>query len=219
MFDVLRNDSPTWFERYRPTTLDQCVLTVRIRSQLDTIIRKRAIPNLLAIGPPGVGKTATMKCVLETLSRDFGYQMIRASDQHSPISLRDALSMTAGRVLFNERMVLFIDELDELVPKHQKSIRPAIDAALNSWSYVATANVASKIDPALKSRFRVMDFSPPLSFSQKLDPYATEVTDRISFILRAEGKVFDRSDVEQHVQDFGTNIRDCINELQAQYDC
>lgn len=219
MFDNSKSNSPTWFDRHQPASLDQCVLTACIRSQLETIIRKRAVPNLLLIGPPGVGKTTTMKRVLEALHPDVNFEMIRAADQRFDNYLRAKLRMTGGFRVLDGKMVLFIDELDELSIKDQKSVRPAIDAAMLDCSFVATANVASKIDPALKSRFRTLDFSPPISFSDANDPYATEVTDRMCCILKTERKPFDRSDVEQLVQDFGMNIRDCINELQARYDC
>ena len=219
MFDNPKSDSPTWFDRYQPASLDQCVLTACIRSQLETIIRKRAVPNLLLIGPPGVGKTTTMKRVLEALHPDVNFEMIRAADQRFDNYLRAKLRMTGGFRVLDGKMVLFIDELDELSIKDQKSVRPAIDAAMLDCSFVATANVASKIDPALKSRFRTLDFCPPITFSDANDPYATEVTDRMCCILTTERKPFDRSDVEQLVQDFGMNIRDCINELQARYDC
>ncbi len=219
MFDNPKSDSPTWFDRYQPASLDQCVLTACIRSQLETIIRKRAVPNLLLIGPPGVGKTTTMKRVLEALHPDVNFEMIRAADQRFDNYLRAKLRMTGGFRVLDGKMVLFIDELDELSIKDQKSVRPAIDAAMLDCSFVATANVASKIDPALKSRFRTLDFCPPITFSDANDPYATEVTDRMCCILTNERKPFDRSDVEQLVQDFGMNIRDCINELQARYDC
>jgi replication factor C subunit 2/4 len=223
MLNTSKNDNPTWYDRYQPTSLDHCVLTALIRSQLETIIRKRAAPNLLLIGPPGIGKTTTIRCVLEALQPEVDFQMIHGADQLSiKKNLHDILGMTRTFRLFDENIVLFIDELDELPIKDQKSIRPAMYAAgkyNTRLNFVATANCASKIDPALKSRFRTLDFCPPLSFSQKNDPYATAVTDRMCFILTAERKTFDRSDVEQHVQDFGMNIRDCINELQARYDC
>ena len=46
-----------WVEKYRPKTIDDCILPENIKSTLKSFIEKGEVPNLLLSGPPGIGKT------------------------------------------------------------------------------------------------------------------------------------------------------------------
>ena len=42
-----------WVEKYRPKTIDECILPDRIKNTFKEFLVKGEIPNLLLAGPPG----------------------------------------------------------------------------------------------------------------------------------------------------------------------
>ena len=56
------NDVMLWVEKYRPSKIDDCILTDELKTTFQTFVNEGHIPNLLLSGGPGVGKT----CLLYT---------------------------------------------------------------------------------------------------------------------------------------------------------
>lgn len=53
MIEAINN---IWTEKYRPKTLNDIVLSSETRDILNKFKGDKSIPNLLLVGPPGVGK-------------------------------------------------------------------------------------------------------------------------------------------------------------------
>ena len=49
-----------WVEKYRPKTIDECILPENIKDVLNKFVEKGELPNLLLSGPPGIGKTLSL---------------------------------------------------------------------------------------------------------------------------------------------------------------
>ena len=60
-----------WVEKYRPSTIDDCILPLNIKNTFKDFIEKGEIPNLLLSGPPGIGKTTVAKTICEQLGVDY----------------------------------------------------------------------------------------------------------------------------------------------------
>ena len=68
-----------WVEKYRPKTIDECILPENIKDVLNKFVEKGELPNLLLSGPPGIGKTTVAKAMCEQIGAD--YYVINGSDE------------------------------------------------------------------------------------------------------------------------------------------
>ena len=68
-----------WVEKYRPKTIDECILPESIKKTFRDFLNKGEIPNMLLSGPPGIGKTTVAKALCKELGAD--YYVVNGSDE------------------------------------------------------------------------------------------------------------------------------------------
>ena len=68
-----------WVEKYRPKTIDECILPKSIKKTFQDFVDRGEIPNMLLSGPPGIGKTTVAKALCNQLGAD--YYVINGSDE------------------------------------------------------------------------------------------------------------------------------------------
>ena len=74
----MSRDEFVWVEKYRPKTIDECILPTNIKKTFQDFLDKGEVPNLLLSGPPGCGKT-TVKALCNQLGVDV--YVINGSDE------------------------------------------------------------------------------------------------------------------------------------------
>ena len=52
-----------WVEKYRPKTIEECILPVNTKKTFSSFLKKGEVPNLLLAGPGGCGKTTVAKAL------------------------------------------------------------------------------------------------------------------------------------------------------------
>ena len=68
---IERKNETLWVEKYRPRTLDDCILPKKTKEDLRAFIEKGDIPNLIFHSRvSGVGKTT----LLEAIANNYGYE-------------------------------------------------------------------------------------------------------------------------------------------------
>ena len=60
-----------WVEKYRPKTIDECILPERIKKTFNDFLAKGELPNMLLSGPPGIGKTTVAKALCKQMAVSY----------------------------------------------------------------------------------------------------------------------------------------------------
>jgi replication-associated recombination protein RarA len=203
-------------EKYRPTTIDDCVLSQLEpyqERQLREAARADRLPNLLLYGTPGTGKTtvARILCDKEKYTVDvFNGSLLNKTGVSSLERLVHA------RSLFHDHRCILIDEIDGMTTEGQKALRALIEQNPEGVSWIFTANSRHAINDALQSRLMCISFSLPLP--DRVRQYADKIVDRCLTVLKREGiSDVNPDDVRKIVQSCGFDIRQSLNELQARY--
>ena len=200
-----------WVEKYRPATIEDCVLPKDIKQTFLDIIEKNDIPNLLLSGPAGVGKTTVAKALCEHLNCD--YIMINGSDESGIDVLRTKIKNFASTVsLSGGTKIVILDEADYLNPQ---STQPALRSFMEEFSgncrFIMTCNYKNKIISPLHSRCSVIDFRLPKTEKETI---AETFFNRIKFILDKENIKYEEQVLVEVIMKHFPDFRRTLNELQ-----
>jgi len=172
-----------WTEKYRPQTIEDCILPERLKKPFQEYVSQKEIPNLILAGGPGVGKTTVAKAMCNEIGCD--YIVINGSDESGIDTFRVKIKGFASAMSFTgRRKVIIIDEADYLNPNStQPALRNAIEEFAKNCSFIFTCNYKQRIIDPLHSRCSVVDFN--LSSAEKAE-MASKFFGRIKSILTEE---------------------------------
>ena len=201
-----------WVEKYRPQTIDECILPDDIKSTFKEFVKKGEIPNLLLCGSAGTGKTTVARALCEELGCD--YIVINGSDEGRQIdTLRTKIKQFASAFSFeNKTKVVILDEADYL---NKDSVQPALRAFIENFSencrFIFTCNYKQRIISPLHSRTTVVEFA--LRNEDKPD-LCVSFLKRMQDILSSEGVEYKTSVLAELLKKYFPDYRRVINELQ-----
>ena len=200
-----------WVEKYRPKTIDDCVLPDALKQTLSEFISKGDIPNLILSGGPGVGKTTAAKAMLDELG--LTYMFINGSEESGIDVLRTKIKNFASTVsLHGGRKYLILDEADYLNPQStQPALRGFIEEFHKNCGFILTCNYKNRLIPPLHSRCSVVDFTIQKSEKKEL---AEQFFQRVMNVLVVEDVKFEPKAVAEVINKFFPDWRRVLNELQ-----
>jgi DNA polymerase III delta prime subunit len=203
-----------WVEKYRPTKIDDCILTNELKETFKQFLNQKELPNLLLSGTAGTGKTTVARALCDELGAD--YIMINGSDEGRQIdTLRHKIKNFASTVSLTEtagHKVVIVDEADYMNPDSvQPALRNFIETFYKNCRFIFTCNYKNKILPALHSRCTVIDFA--ITNGEKNKSYS-DFHIRLQYILNEEKIKFDPKVLAELIQKYYPDFRRTINELQ-----
>jgi replication factor C small subunit len=202
-----------WVEKYRPQTVEECILPASVKETFQSFIDQGEIPNLLLTGTAGVGKTTIAKALCKQLGAD--YYVINGSDEgrfldtvrNQAKNFASTVSLTASA----RHKVLIIDEADNTTPDVQLLLRASIEEFQKNCRFIFTCNFKNKIIDPLHSRTTVIEFNVRGQTKQTL---AATFFKRCTDILKREEVTHDPRVVAEVVQKYFPDFRRTLNELQ-----
>jgi len=197
-------------EKYRPHSVEECILPDRIKSVFQEYVNTENIPNLMLTGPAGCGKTTIAKAMCEQLG--LNHLFINSSEERGIDMLRTKIKGYASTVsLTGGRKVIILDEADYLTPEAQAGLRGAIEEFSENCSFIFTCNFKARLIDALHSRCAVVDFGLKGDEKPKM---AAKMFKRLEQILTTEGITYDKAVIVKLVERYFPDYRRLLNELQ-----
>jgi len=202
-----------WVEKYRPQTIDDCILPETIKKTFNDFLNRGEIPNMLLSGPPGIGKTTVAKALCKQLGAD--YYVINGSDEgrfldtvrNNAKNFASTVSLTSE----SKHKVIIIDEADNTTPDVQLLLRASIEEFSKNCRFIFTCNYKNKIIEPLHSRCAVVEFGIQGKHKQKI---AVRFFNRLVYILEQERIEFDKKVIAELVNKYFPDWRRVLNECQ-----
>jgi DNA polymerase III delta prime subunit len=209
----MSRDEFLWVEKYRPKTIEDCILPEGTKKTFKDFLDKGEVPNLLLAGPAGCGKTTVAKALCNELGVDV--YVINGSDEGRFLdTVRNNAKNFASTVSLSstaKHKVIIIDEADNTTSDVQLLLRASIEEFSNNCRFIFTCNYKNKIIEPLHSRCAVVDFS--IKGKEKAN-LAAGFYGRLQDILQKEGIKYENKVLIELINKHFPDWRRVLNECQ-----
>lgn len=233
-YDKSRHDQLPWSEKYRPTTVSDLILDSTLKKRLDQIMHvenvdadagvntntttNKSIPNLILTGTSGIGKTSTVKAIVNDLYGNFESRAVlelNASNDRGVKSIQDTMTNFCKTKLiypsgcenkYCKYKLVILDEADNMVDNRvQPQINTIMETYKNTVKFIFTCVSSSNIIEAIQSKCLIMRY-------MKLDK--TLISQHLDTIAKKEKLVCEKGVLLKIAELSCGDMRSAINMLQ-----
>ena len=209
----MSRDEFLWVEKYRPKTIEDCILPDATKKTFLDFLNKGEVPNLLLAGPAGCGKTTVAKALCNELGVDV--YVINGSDEGRFLdTVRNTAKNFASTVSLSstaKHKVIIIDEADNTTNDVQLLLRAFTEEFSGNCRFIFTCNFKNKIIEPLHSRCAVVEFG--IGGKQK-PAIAAQFFKRIQEILDKESVEYEPKVLVELINKHFPDWRRVLNECQ-----
>jgi len=208
---MTENKSYLWVEKYRPSTIDECILPERLKKTFKDMIKSGESQNLLLSGSAGCGKTTVAKALCSELETDW--MVINCSEDGNIDTLRTRIRSFASTVsLTGSKKVVILDEFDYAnAQSMQPALRGFIEEFANNCRFILTCNFKNRIIEPIHSRCTCIHFQ----FGKKdMSTMSAQFMERVKYILNDENVPYEDKVIAKLIVRYMPDFRRIINELQ-----
>ena len=200
-----------WVEKYRPKTVDDCILPSELKKSFSEFVKDKHIPNLILSGSAGTGKTTIAKAMVEEIGSTW--MLINGSEESGIDVLRTKIKNFASTVsLEGGRKYIILDEADYLNPQStQPALRGFMEEFHKNCGFILTCNYKNRLIEPLQSRCSNIDFTIRNGEKIKLAEFFFK---RVQDILGQEQIKFEPKAIAELINKYFPDWRRCLNELQ-----
>ena len=200
-----------WVEKYRPQNIEDIVLSEKLKSVFQNIVKSGEVPNMLFSGTAGTGKTTVAKAICKQIGLDC--MLINASEEGNIDTLRNKIKQFASTIsLQGGYKVVILDEADYLNPQSfQPALRGFIEEFSKNCRFILTCNFKNRIIEPLHSRCSVYEFN---TGKKELSELAPKFMNRLINILDKEQIKYEEKSVAELIMKHAPDWRRIINEIQ-----
>jgi replication factor C subunit 2/4 len=164
-------NSLPWIEKHRPAKINNVKIDKHIKNQVEKMILNKTMPNIILEGPPGVGKTSTIKCIAREIYKSYYADMVlemNASDDRG-IKIQDLIEnfrkayvhiADADKDNIPDFKMVILDEADNMTDKAQHIISGFIGNCINDLRFAFTCNAKDNIISAIQSCCHIVKYPP-----------------------------------------------------------
>jgi DNA polymerase III delta prime subunit len=193
-----------WNEKYRPTSLDEMVLSEENRKYFTSI--QDEISNLLFIGAPGIGKTTIAKIIVQNILK-CQYLYINASDENGIGTIRTkVIGFSQTKSIDGKLKVVILDEADYLTPQAQATLRNTIETFSANCRFIFTCNYLDRIILPLQSRCVSFNILP--ADKKAVGKHIMEICDK-------ENISYTKDELANIILTYYPDIRKILNTIQG----
>ncbi|WJZ27930.1 clamp loader of DNA polymerase [Serratia phage 92A1] len=201
-----------WEQKYRPSTIDECILPAADKKIFEQLIKDKRIPHLiLHSSSPGTGKTTVARALAAGIDAEMMF--VNGADCKIDFIRNELTRFASSKSLTKSFKVIIIDEYDRSgLADAQRHLRSFMEAYSSNCAIIITANDIEGIIPALRSRARVIHFGKPTEADER--PMMGQMLKRLEKICENESVVVeDRRVLAALVKKNFPEFRKTINTL------
>jgi DNA polymerase III delta prime subunit len=197
-----------FWEKYRPNKIEDMILPERIRN----IVKDGVNGNYLFHGASGMGKTTLARILMNDYPD--GQHIVLNGKMGVDDLRKKVTSFCTEMIAFadpNKLRVVYFEEFDNATWQLQLELKSFMEDHSHRVRFIATCNTITKINPAIRSRFTEIDYTPTQEESKYLK---NEYAKRLAHISKEEGLGLSKDNIIEIVQNRFPDFRKIWQDVQ-----